>query len=150
MPECETRYFGTVSFDAPAAITFPAGLPGFAHRHRFLPLEEVSHRPLVFLQSLEDPQLCFLALPLAVVDPDYRLKINHDDLALIGLERQPAPEDGTDCWVIIAFGEDRLPTANLLAPVVVNRATGLAVQAVRDDTVYSCRHPLVLEVSTCL
>lgn len=150
MPECETRYFGTVSFDAPAAVTFPAGLPGFAQRRRFLPLEEVSHRPLIFLQSLEDPQLCFLALPITAVDPAYRLKMNSDDLALIGLERRPALEDDACCWVIIAVGEDRIPTANLLAPVVVNRATGLAVQAVRDDSVYSCRHRLVPEVSTCL
>ncbi len=150
MPECETRYFGTVSFDPPAAITFPAGLPGFAHRRRFLPLEEVSRRPLIFLQSLEDPQLCFLALPIAAVDPDYRLKMNHDDLALVGLERQPLPEDEACCWVIVAVGEDRIPTANLLAPVVLNRATGLAVQAVRDDSIYSSRHRLVSEVSTCL
>jgi len=149
MPECETRYFGTISFDEPALIAFPAGLPGFAQCRRFLPLQDASRKPLIFLQSLEQPQLCFLTFPVAVVDPAYRLKMNTDDLALIGLERQPDPGDEADCLVIIAFGEDHLPSANLLAPVVINRATGLAVQAVRDDSVYSCRHPLRTVVSAC-
>jgi len=151
MPECETRHFGTVSFEEPAAITFPAGLPGFAHCRRFLPLEEASRKPLIFLQSLEQPQLCFLTFPVAVVDPAYHLKMNADDLALIGLEKQPVPGTEADCWVIIAVGEDHIPTVNLLAPVVINRATGLAVQAVRDDSVYSSRHPLapVQELSPC-
>ncbi len=151
MPECETRYFGRVSFEPPAAVTFPAGLPGFAHCRRFLPLEDPSRRPLIFLQSLESPQLCFLALPVSAVDSGYRLKINAEDLALIGLEKQPDVPGDAECWVIVAFGEGHSPFVNLLAPLVINRATGLAVQAVRDDSVYSCRHPLTPaeEMSAC-
>lgn len=152
MPECKTRYFGTITFDEPAVIAFPAGLPGFAHCRRFLPLEEPSHKPLIFLQSLEQPQLCFLTLPISAVDPAYRLKMNAEDLAIIGFKQQPALGDEIPCWAIIAVGEDSVPTVNMLAPIVVNPATGLAVQAVRDDSVYSCRHPLapVGEVSACL
>ena len=138
-------------FDEPAVIAFPAGLPGFAHCRRFLPLVDASRKPLIFLQSLEEPHLCFLTLPIHSVDPAYRVKINAEDLALIGLENQPVLGDGEDCLVIIAFGENHAPSANLLAPLVINRATGLAVQAVRDDSVYSSRHPLapVAEVSAC-
>jgi len=151
MPECETRYFGPVFFDEPAVIVFPAGLPGFAHCRRFLPLEEPARKPLIFLQSLEDPQLCFLTLPIAVVDPGYQLKMSFEDLALIGLAQLPASEDLAQCLVIVAVSDHRFPTANLLAPIVLNRVTGQAVQAVRDDSVYSCRHPLVPlgEVSAC-
>jgi len=151
MPECETRYFGTISFEEPAVIRFPAGLPGFAHCRRFLPLQDASRKPLIFLQSLEEPQLCFLTLPIPAVDPAYHLKMNDEDRALIGLERQPVLGDEAECLFIIAVGEDHVPSANLLAPVVINRATALAVQAVRDDSVYSCRHPLrpLAEVSAC-
>ena len=150
MPECETRYFGPVSFEESDAIAFPSGLPGFAQCRRFLPLEEASRKPLIFLQSLEDPQLCFLALPAASVDPAYQLKVSSEDLALIGLEKHPKPGVDAECWVIVAFGENHRPTVNLLAPLVVNRAAGLAVQAVRDDSAYSCRQPLLpAEVSIC-
>ena len=151
MPKCETRYFGTIAFDEPAVIAFPAGLPGFTHCRRFLPLEDPSRKPLIFLQSLELPHLCFLTLPIAAVEPAYQLKISADDLALIGLEKHPGPDGPAECWVIIAVGQDHTLSVNLLAPVVINRATALAVQAVRDDSIYSCRHPLapVAEVSAC-
>jgi len=151
MPESDTRYFGTVSFDEPAVIAFPAGLPGFAQCRRFLPLEDPARKPLIFLQSLEEPRLCFLALPIETVDPGYRLKISAEDLAWIGLERERDAAALAQCLVIIAAGDDRIPTANLLAPVVINWAKRQAVQAVRDDAVYSCRHPLAppAEVSAC-
>jgi len=143
MPNCETRYFGAVSFDELSAVAFPVGLPGFAHCRRFLPLEEPSHSPLIFLQSLEDPQLCFLALPIAAVDPAYALKMCAEDLALIALPEMPETGRNVECIVIVAVGEDRIPTANLLAPVVINLTTRLAVQAVRDDLSYSSRFPLL-------
>jgi flagellar assembly factor FliW len=38
---------------------------------------------------------------------------------------------------VITAGEDSPPTANLLAPVVINLNSGRAVQAVRSDSVYS-------------
>ena len=37
---------------------------------------------------------------------------------------------------------------NLLAPIVISGATGRAVQSVRDDLVYSCRHPLAVAGGT--
>lgn len=123
----------------------------FPHCHRFLPLDDPSRRPLIFLQSLDDPQLCFLSLPAATVDPNYRLKMSAEDLALIGLNRLPSIETEAQCLVVVAVAADGLTTVNLLAPVVINRANAQAVQAVRDDAVYSCRHPLAraAEVAPC-
>lgn len=151
MAACETRYFGTVSYDDQLVIHFPAGLPGFPHCRRFLPIDDCAHRPLTFLQSLDDPQLCFLSLPITLADPNYRLKMNAEDLALIGLDHLPSLETEALCLAIVAVALDGLTTVNLLAPVVINRANSMAVQAVRDDARYSCRHPLapVAEVSSC-
>jgi len=151
MPSCETRYFGSISFDETAVIAFSNGLPGFVQCRRFLPLEDASRRPLIFLQSLEESRLCFLTLPVGMIDPAYRLKMNADDLAAVGFDRHPDPADPPECWAIVAVDEDHVLTANLLAPVVINRATGMAVQAVRDDSIYSCRHPLpaAAEVLAC-
>lgn len=92
MANCETRYFGTIGYDEPSVIVFPAGLPGFPQSHRFLLVEDSAHRPLVFLQSLDDSQLCFLLLPVALVDSAYRLKMSAEDMALIGFDHLPALE----------------------------------------------------------
>ena len=142
MPESETRYFGTLSYEPQAVIEFPAGLPGFAHCRRFLPIDDAARRPLIFLQSLEDPWLCFLTLPVEAVDPGYRLTMSREDLALAGFAAQPALGSGVLCLAVVTALPGEMPTVNLLAPVVVNRATGKAVQSVRDDSVYGCRHPL--------
>jgi flagellar assembly factor FliW len=144
MPQCETKYFGTVEYDPREALDFPAGLPGFEARRRFLAIEEAAHRPVVFLQSLEDPQLCFLTLPVLAVDPAYRLQVSSDDLAALEFNSPRLPVIGTDvvCLVIVAIDEHGHMTANLLAPVIINPATGRAVQSVRDDAVYACSHRL--------
>ncbi len=151
MAVCDTRYFGTISYDERSLITFPAALPGFPQARRFLPIDNPARRPIVFLQSLEDPQLCFLSLPVALVDPNYRLKMSAEDLALAGFDHVPALESEAQCLVIVAVAEDGLATVNLLAPVVINRLTAQAVQAVRDDAVYPCRQPLARarEVTPC-
>lgn len=53
------------------------------------------------------------------------------------------------CLAMVTAVEDLPPTANLLAPVVVNLDNGLAVQAVRSDSVYSHKHPLLPEGAPC-
>ena len=147
MPRTETKYFGVIDFDAGSAIEFPAGLPGFDTRRHFLALEDVARSPVIFLQSLDEPQLCFLLLPVLAIDPSYRLHVSPDDLLVLELDPARQPEIGADvmCMAIVAIAGEGHPTANLLAPLVVNPATGRAVQAIRDDVAYGCRHPLMTE-----
>jgi flagellar assembly factor FliW len=70
-------------------------LPGFARCRRFL-LLEASKKPFIFLQSLDDEPLCFLTLPATLVDPGYCLKINSEDLSLLGFETAPSVDE-THC-----------------------------------------------------
>lgn len=142
MPQCETKYFGTVSYEAGAAVEFAAGLPGFENCHRFLPIEEAARQPLIFLQSLEQPGLCFVTLPVAVIEPGYQLKIGAEDAASVGLDPQGNLPGDVACLVVMSIVDGGPPTVNLLAPIVINPRTGRAVQSVRDDAVYSCRRPL--------
>jgi flagellar assembly factor FliW len=142
MPVVETKNFGRVEYAADTVIEFPRGLPGFESRRGFLPLHQSENDPLVFLQSLEEPALCFVTVPVLVVDPAYRLDAEAEDLALVGLP-PGRPRLGADvlCLAVVSLREDG-PTANLLAPVVVNLANRRAVQAVSAACGYSHRHPL--------
>src|SRR3954447_12698127 len=85
MPHCTTKYFGPISYEESSVLHFPSGLPGFENERRFLSLEQPAHQPLVFLQSLTLPDLCFVALPAAAVDPSYELEMEEADLELLGL-----------------------------------------------------------------
>jgi flagellar assembly factor FliW len=144
MPVVDTKNFGRVEYEAEAALEFPRGLPGFEERRGFLPLHQPQNDPLIFLQSLEDPELCFVTIPVQVVDPAYRLEAEAEDLAAIGLPPEPRIGDEAFCFAVLSIREEG-PTANLLAPVVVNPVTRKCVQAVAPSSGYSHRHLLCAE-----
>jgi flagellar assembly factor FliW len=150
MPQVLTRDFGELAYEPSAEWFFPRGLPGFDDQNRFVLIEPDGLAPIVLLQSLKTPALCFLAVSAWVADPAYQVGMMQDDLDALGLEDQPKPGDGTLCLAILSRSGEGF-TANLLAPVVVNPQSRTAVQAVRADSIYSHRHPLRPgEASACL
>ena len=82
---CETRYFGPVDYDEESVLEFPEGIPSFETERRFLVVRQPANYPMVFLQSLSDQDLCFVALPVSAASPRYRLRIPPEDLAALGL-----------------------------------------------------------------
>ncbi len=147
MAKCQSKYLGELQYDeAESVIEFPAGLPGFEEERSFLPVKLPHMEPLVLLQSLKRPDLCFMTLPVLSIDPAYRLEMTSADLKAIGFERDCNPKIGTDvmCLAILCTHENRAATANLLSPLVINLATRCAVQAIPIETKYSCHHELPL------
>ena len=85
MPFLETKSFGSISYEPGSEVEFPCGLPGFEDRRRFVMVRLPQSDPLIYLQSLEDPGLCFITMPILAVDPEYRLKVSGEDLDRLGL-----------------------------------------------------------------
>ena len=142
MPQAETQQFGSIPYEASEAIEFPNGLPAFESERAFLLIERAETRPVVFLQSLQNKSLCFVTLPVATVDPGYELAISEEDGIMLGLDSEGSGTGrNLSCLAVLSVTESR-PTANLLAPVVVNRAANVGVQAIRMDNRYSHQHPL--------
>ena len=135
MPGLQTRTFGALEYDEAAIVEFPNGLPGFDDLRYFLLLEE---KQVEFLQSVELPELCFATLPIQTIEPAYRLELTQDDEQTLAL----LPGENRLCLAILAPSENGRVTANLLAPIVINPRTQIAVQAVRADRRYSASHAL--------
>jgi len=144
MPEIVSRHFGVISFPEDAILLFQQGLPAFEQAKRFVLIERPAASPLVFLQSLDDPSLCFLAVSVLSVDCEYELGMSLEDLRLLDLDESRQPEIGREvaCFAIVSAPQNRPATANLLAPVVVNLRTRVAIQAIRTDTSYSHQYAL--------
>jgi len=144
MPQCLTKYHGEMDYDDRATLHFPKGLFGFETETRFLPIERADLRPLVFLQSLTTPDLCFLSLPVFVVDREYSLSLRPEDLAAVGLPSDQKPVIGSDvlCLAIVRIQQGGPTTANLMAPVVVNRQNSKAIQAVSLNQEHAHQAPL--------
>ncbi len=149
MPSISTKQFGIVQFAEEDIFEFPNGLPGFEAEHRFLCIERPALRPVVFLQSIVQSDLCFITLPARSIDPGYELEVAAEERTVLGLAAASAPvwDQSLACLAIVCLPSDGTPTANLLGPVVLSRETRRGVQAVRDDRRYSALTPLQLAAS---
>ncbi|MFN7993843.1 MAG: flagellar assembly protein FliW [Bryobacteraceae bacterium] len=144
MSKIRTRYFGDLDCPDDARLHFTEGLPGFETERWFVLLEQPQTKPLVFLQSLSDPQLCFISLPVQLVDPDFDLSMSADDREALGLGtgRQPRIGEEVLCLALVTLSETHPPTGNLLAPVVIHLKTREALQAIQTGSSYSHRQPI--------
>jgi len=90
-------------------------------------------------------------MPILAVDPAYKLQVSGEDLDQLGLSRVRQPRIGEDvlCVAVISIRETG-PTANLLAPIVVNLRNRKAVQAVAPESDYSHQYELMpQETAVC-
>lgn len=147
MPRLSTVYFPELEYKNESVFDFPSGLPGFEDQIAFLFIDQPQNRPLVFMQSLLNPGLCFMAVPVLTVDPGYRLNLSAEDLAALGFASCTAPKIGSEvgCFVLLTVTENWPPTVNLMSPIVVNLQSRRGIQAIPASSEYSLRHPLVLE-----
>lgn len=118
---------------------FPAGIPAFESHVRFRLLESPRFAPIVLLQSEVDPAVRFACAPVALIAPDYQLELSSEEMELLG---HPADVSRLLVLAILTFREGRPPTANLLAPLVLNPAAAVGVQSVQCSSPYSHVHPL--------
>ncbi len=151
MPEALTRHFGLISYVDDATLLFPEGLPAFEEAKRFILIDQPAISPIAFLQSLDVHELCFAVLPVLVADPDYTLQISADELEVLGLDTDRQPRIGEDagCFAILSTTENCAPTANLLAPVVINLKSRIGLQSIRHDSLYSHMHELAKQGAAC-
>ena len=144
MEKLASTQFGVLIYLPEQVVHFSRGLPAFDLEKRFLPVENAATAPIVFLQSLSNPDLAFITLPAQVIEAGYRLTMSPEDMAALELAPDSQPEIGGDvlCLAIVTIVEEGEPTANLMAPVVINLRTRQALQAIRPDAEYSHQHPI--------
>ena len=146
MPSIPTKCFQEMDYTDSSLFHFPCGLPGFERESSFVFISRPDTHPLLFMQSVLTPDLCFVLLPVLAVDPRYQLLLEEEALADLQLPPTRQPKIGEDilCAVIVcARGNQEAPTANLLAPIVVNLRNRIGAQVIQTQSGYSHRHPLV-------
>ena len=143
-----TKYFGDLECADDGIIDFPQGIPGFEHLRRFVCLEQPVARPIVYLQSTTDRDLCFLTIPARSIDAAYSVRLTADEADCLNLEPSETAI-GTDiaCMAILSTEAGTDPTANLFAPVVINIRDRIGMQVIQSHSKYSFRHSVVSDVS---
>lgn len=127
-------WLGEVLSDPEAELYFPAGIPGFEEHRRMVAIEIPSQRPLIYLQSLEDDEVCFAALPVYVIDPSFRLRLSEDECAVLQVPEDSDLTPGGDVLCIALLRKaGRTVEANTGTAIVVNLHNRRGVQCVPPE-----------------
>jgi flagellar assembly factor FliW len=123
-------------------LHFAGGLPGFPDAHRFVLVrlgDELS--PFSVLRSLDDgADLEFVVTHPGLFFPDYAPEIDDDTADRLELG---SADDALLLVIVTVADPVAASTANLLGPIVVNRHTRTAAQAVLGASGYNTREALV-------
>ncbi len=121
-------------------VTFPAGLPGFRSLHRFA-LVETQREELVWLQSVDDPELTFLLADPFVIVPGFEVDIPVSDLAALGAAEV---QEALLVLVVVQLEAGIPVAANLQSPVIIARDHRHGRQVVLPDSRYGMQHPVTI------
>ncbi len=139
--QVESAQFGTLEVADDDIVVFDGGLLGFPRARRFVVIE-ADRDGYVWLQSIEEVELSFLATRPWDFFPDYEFELDDDDQD--GLEITSLEDADVLCLLSIHDQADGMSiTINLLGPLVVNATTRRGRQVVLSGSDYEASEPLV-------
>jgi flagellar assembly factor FliW len=126
-----SKWLGEVALDPDCELYFPSGLPGFEDERRFVPVEIPAQRPLVYLQSVINADICFVSLPVFVIKRDFDLHISEDERCELQLPEMMQPRIGEDvlCLALLLPSGETVE-ANLNAAIVINLHNRRGIQCI--------------------
>ena len=135
----DSTRFGTLEISDEAVVDFPNGLIGLGGTRYTLLVREES-APFLWLHSIDDPSLALPVTNPGLFFPDYEPEIDDETVARLDLG---SADDALLLVIVTVAKPIEASTANLLGPIVVNRHTRAAAQAVLSNSGYATREALV-------
>ena len=138
----KTARFGSIDVQAKDILVFPEALYGFDQEKEFilLPLDPSIESPMEWLQSLKTPGLSFIVTDPFLFLPQYNMVLNDDEKSQLKVEST----ESLVIRVIVTIPRVHSEmTANLVAPLVINKKNRLAKQIVLTSAEYDTKHRLM-------
>lgn len=139
----QTRDFGEVEIQQERILEFVEPVLGYEKYQTYTLLYDKETGPgLVWLQSLEEKNVCFILLDPAVLPIEYKPSITEEEAGMLG--------EGELLYLPIASIPQDLKraTVNLRSPIVVNVKTRKAMQVILSKE-FPTRLPLFKEEEEC-
>ena len=135
---------GLLEYQPEDLIVFPQGLPSFESLHEYLLVQQAEFAPFLFLFSADRPAVRFVCLPAYVLDPGYRFEVLPDeDLpATLAPGVYRARSERPMILAIVTLPQDGVPTANLMAPLVIDAERRIGMQLILAGSAYSHITPI--------
>lgn len=129
--------FGNIEVKDECIFSLPHGLPGFGNETKFALLAPDENSPFCFFQSINNEDLTFVLINPFDFFPDYEFKLTDEILEELKISNDNPP---------LVFNIVTIPkkieemTANLVAPLILNKKDGIAMQIVLEKTQYTTKH----------
>ena len=140
----KTARFGSIDVRAKDILVFPEALYGFDREKEFvlLPLDPKVDSPMEWLQSLMTPELAFIVTDPFLFVPQYKMVLNDDEKNQLKIKST----ESVLVRVVVTIPKIHSKmTANLVAPLVINRQSRLAKQVVLASAEYDTKHCLMAQ-----
>jgi flagellar assembly factor FliW len=136
-----TKPFGEIEVNEKQKIHFPDGLFGFEEvKHYFL--LDSQEGPFYWLQSAEHPDLAFVLIDPRVFKDNYTLDLREEDYRAI----EAVKGDVIDFSIVTVPEDPEKISANLMGPIIINRKSRKARQAISENDEYTVKHYIMEEM----
>ena len=134
----QTSRFGEIDVDESKIIEMRnGGILGFNSLNKFVMIVHEEGSPFHWLQSLDDGSIAFITMNPFIIKSDYEPEIDDQTIEMLEVDKA---EDIELMVIITVRSEPVKMTANLRAPLVINRQNKLACQVVLEDEQYPVRY----------
>lgn len=140
-----TERFGEIRIPRNEVVTFPEGLLGFAERKRYVLIQEAAYAPFIWLQSADDPRLCFVVVDPLEFMPDYKVEVKTSEVSILELSNL---EKARVLVMVVVREDPNQITANLQGPLIINPETSAGKQVVLLTDRYHTRHYILQEAQS--
>lgn len=130
--KAKTRLFGEIEIEDEKIITLEGGMIGFPDLQKFTLIfdEEKKKASIMWLQSMDEPEIAFPVMHPNEVKPDYNPTVNDEMLTPLG----SLNDDNIYVLVTVTATPDVKKTSvNLKAPIVINSNTRYGCQIIVED-----------------
>ncbi len=137
--QIKTKTMGLIEISEEQLIKIPAGIFGFEDYTDYA-LIDCRIKPFIWLQSLDESALAFLMIDPFIINSDFEVDIDDKELAKIGIKD---PSDVLVMAIVTVPNNGSPVTANLRGPVIINKRTHEAMQAILNDPKLTTKFDIV-------
>ncbi len=131
--KAETRLFGAIDIEDDKIIRIESGMIGFPDMQNFALIfdeEKGKETKVMWLQSMDDPQVAFPVMRPELVMPEYNPTVNDEVLEPLGTMTD---ENLFVVVTVTAVPDVKKNSVNLKAPIIINTETGRGCQIIVED-----------------
>ena len=147
MPTFNTTRFGEITYNNKDIIRFVKPILGFNELSHYVLITRPESEPFKWLQSLDDPDICFVVIDPRLVMDQYMVDVSMHDIKL--LEGTEVQEDYQLLVIAtIPRGHPEEMSVNLQGPIVIFIKHLTALQMVLNNPEYDIRHSIFQKSKT--